>query len=141
MTDRRSKDSQKQWFDKTNGSNIERKLGYILYSELLIHHFKVIWESLSIPDQVQLVCHLLTKEMMYLLKSWSQELKLYHTWILEWKVNYHNKSAFRLVSAKQNDKIFMKQEALYWGTFRLSTIKNEFSERIRTCQFLDDIIM
>ena len=99
------------------------------------------------PDQAQLNCYSYTKNQLHvsipfwdigysrILQSdqlrapWAiitQELEFHQTLNLGWEVKYHNNST---------------SSSLYLEVFLPKYDENEFSVKIRLCQFLDDKIM
>ena len=69
-------------------------------------------------------------------------------WKLGWEVKCYNSSPFRLLLGKPNGRTSQKnqmlkfpkkiQNALFQATFSPNMSKNEFSAKIRLCQFLDN---
>ena len=83
-----------------------RKFGQLIHARLSIMDLSLIYERNSRPSRI-LQC-----DWLRVAETIRQELELYHTWILDWVVKPHNKSTFRLVLEKWNDKMFKKKTFL-----------------------------
>ena len=106
-----------------------RKFGQPIHARLSTMDLSLIYERDSRPSRI-LQC-----DWLRAAETIRQELELYHTWILKWEVKPHNKSTFRLVSEKWNDKMFKRNTFL--GPFLSKYRQKEFSAKIRICHFLD----
>ena len=131
------RDSQKKWLHKTlclQGSNIQWNLAHMLSSELLNYHFEVIWASLFIPDQVQLICNSHTKE------SETSGILQSRTRILPDMDFGHGFSTittgFRLASVKWNNKVFKKKRLYFRALLNIFLIYH--FEIIWACPFRPD---
>ena len=106
-----------------------RKFGHPIHARLSTMDLSLIYKKDSRPSRI-LQC-----DWLRAAETIRQELELYHTWILDWVVKPHNKSTFRLVLEKWNDKMFKRNTFLgpVWSKYR----QKEFSAKIRICHFLD----